>query len=46
MGLEMVWAPGYINAVFTALKDALRILHWQEASLEGWCPLHPQTLAV
>lgn len=41
MGLERVWAPDYINAMFTALKDALRILHWQEPSLERWSPFQP-----
>lgn len=27
VGLERVCVPGHVNAVFTALKDALRILH-------------------
>lgn len=41
VGLERVWVPGPVNAMFTALKDALRIMPWQEPSLERWSLCHP-----
>lgn len=41
VGLERVWVPGHVNAMFTALKETLRIMHWQEPSQERCSLCHP-----